>query len=131
MEGVAVSTVALGFGRVRSAWRDSLVRGPRPLACALGLVAAPGRSFSAVLPGPGPSHLPPSGPRKPSLSVPSLPREPRALGTRDPLSGEGREGAGRGGEGRGHLQTGRSCRSVAGVGHGKSSALQMSEPESC
>lgn len=81
MEGVAVSTVARGFGRVRSAWRDSLVRGPRPLVCALGLVAAPGRSSSAVLRGPSSRSLSPSGARKQPLSVPSLPREPQ--GARD------------------------------------------------
>lgn len=75
--GVAVPTVALGFGRVRSAWRDSLVRGPRPLVRALGLFAAPGRSRSAVLPGSSPSSLYPSGARKQPLSVSSLPREPQ------------------------------------------------------
>lgn len=118
LRGVAVSAVAREVGRVRSAWRDSLVRGPRPFVRALGLVVALGRSSSAVLrrtpPNQGASVRQPghSGSENATAFCPVPSRErpggterrlwepqplPRALGTRDPL-GKG-QGRARGGAG--------------------------------
>lgn len=109
LRGVAVSAVAQGFGRVRSAWRDSLVRGPRPLVRALGLVASPTRAQHLSSGAPALAAFLPqpvySGARKKTLSVSSLPTSSwrdraeafGALRTRDPLSEESGEGA-RGGE---------------------------------
>lgn len=82
---------------------------------------------------PGPQPQPPLPQERESnpFLFRTFPASPRELGTRDPLSKEGREGARVGGGEGGHLQKGRSCRSVAGVRYGKISASQTSEPELC
>lgn len=78
LRGVAVSTVARGFRRVRSAWRDSLVRGPRPsvhVRPRSGSGAGADVLSSGALAPHSPSARPPGSRKNPCLSSP-LPTGP-------------------------------------------------------
>lgn len=127
-----------GSDRVRSAWRDSLVRGPRPLVRALGLAATPGRAEKRYSPAPRQLPLPrerESHPSLPNLFLSLDPKRDRAEAPGAPAPTQGswdaRPSLGKGARwGGGYLgREGRSCKSVAGGRLGKISASQMSAPD--